>query len=99
MEVVRWRHVRWIPRLLARWLGGAAIVVGILYVWLLYILTHPPCPGPFHARALPHRGREMPPPPCGYHTAWFFALLGISAAVALVPVAVWFLINRRLRKR
>src|SRR5438552_1956172 len=46
----------------------------------------------------PRRRQELPPPPCGYPTAWFSALLGISAAVVLVPVGIWFAINRRMRK-
>ncbi len=93
MAVARWRQVRWIPRLLARWLGGALIAVGILYVWLLYILTHRRCPGYENIA-----GRARVHPPCGFHTARFFVLLGISASIVLVPVGVWFVINRRLRR-
>jgi hypothetical protein len=93
MVVARWRRVGWIPRLLARWLGGALIAVGILYVWLLYVLTHRRCPGYEHIA-----GRAGVHPPCGFHTARFFAYLGVSAAVVLVPVGVWFVINRRLRR-
>ena len=91
MEVPRWRQVRWISRVLARWLGDALIAVGILYVWLMYIVTHYRCPGYEHIA-----GRASVHPPCGFRTALFLALMGISAAAVLVAVAGWAVINRRL---
>ncbi|MDP9343183.1 MAG: hypothetical protein M3Q23_14055 [Actinomycetota bacterium] len=92
MAVAHWRRVRWIPRLIARWLGGALIAVGILYVWLLYILTHHRCPG-FEQIA----GRAAVHPPCGFYTARFFGYLGVSAIAVLAVVGGWWVINRRLR--
>jgi hypothetical protein len=66
-------------------------VVGILYVWLLYIRTHHRCPGYEHIA-----GRASVHPPCGFRTALFLALTGISAKEVLAVVAGWAVINRRL---
>jgi len=89
MAVARWRRVRWIPRVLARWFGGALIAIGILYVWLLYILTQHRCPG-YEQIA----GRSGVHPPCGFHTARLFAYLGLSALPVLAIVGVWFAVTR-----
>src|SRR5690242_5397640 len=96
MSVAPFRQVRWIPRVLARWLAGALIAVGILYVWLVFELTHHRCGNA--ASRTPTRLR-VSPGPCGYHDARFSALLGISAAAVLMSVGIWFAVNGRQRKR
>ncbi len=83
--------------LVTRWLGGALIALGLLYVWLLFELTHHSC-GPLEGRTSISQGPHPPLGPCGFHTARFFVLLSISALVVLVLVMIWLLVNRRARK-
>jgi hypothetical protein len=89
------RQFGWVPRVLARWAGGALIAIGVLYVWLLFSLTHHPCGNP--AQRTPTRiGR--PPGPCGYHDARFFALLGLSAVAVLIVMGLSIAISRRVHR-